>query len=54
LTSQEMMIPWFGVIIDRNADPEKIVSYQSKGVAIPNLTFSPFMSRALSVLLDKK
>jgi hypothetical protein len=28
LTSQEMMIPWFGVVVDRDAQPEAIASYK--------------------------
>src|SRR5262249_33046539 len=31
LTSQEMMIPWFGVVVDRDADPERIISYRAGG-----------------------
>ena len=26
LTSEEMVLPWFGVLVDRNADPEKILA----------------------------
>jgi hypothetical protein len=28
MTSQEMMLPWFGVVVDRDAQPEKIASYR--------------------------
>jgi hypothetical protein len=28
MTSQEMMLPWFGVIVDRDAKPEAIASYR--------------------------
>jgi hypothetical protein len=28
MTSQEMMLPWFGVIVDRAAQPDKIASYR--------------------------
>jgi len=28
MTSQEMMLPWFGVIVDRNAKPELIARYK--------------------------
>jgi hypothetical protein len=31
LTSEEMMLPWFGVIVDRDADPREIASYQPSG-----------------------
>jgi hypothetical protein len=33
LTSEEMVLPWFGVIVDRNADPEKILSIRQDGCA---------------------
>ena len=26
LTSEEMVLPWFGVIVDRNVDPERILA----------------------------
>src|SRR4030095_17018109 len=26
LTSEEMVLPWFGVIVDKNADPERILA----------------------------
>jgi hypothetical protein len=28
MTSQEMMLPWFGVVVERDAQPEKIASYR--------------------------
>jgi hypothetical protein len=31
LTSQEMMVPWFGVIVDGDPRPESIASYKQKG-----------------------
>lgn len=31
LTSQEMMLPWFGVVVDHDADPESIASYKPGG-----------------------
>ena len=31
LTSQEMVLPWFGVIVNRDADPEKILSIRQGG-----------------------
>jgi hypothetical protein len=31
LTSQEMMVPWFGVIVDGDPKPEAIASYKQKG-----------------------
>ena len=27
MTSQEMMLPWFGVVVDRAAQPEEVASY---------------------------
>jgi hypothetical protein len=50
LTSQEMVLPWFGVIVDRNADPEKILSLRQGGctntglrdsATVPGLTSTP-------------
>ena len=31
LTSQEMVLPWFGVIVDKNADPERILAVRQNG-----------------------
>lgn len=31
MTSQEMMVPWFGVIVDGDSSPEAIASYKQKG-----------------------
>jgi hypothetical protein len=28
MTSQEMMLPWFGVVVDRDAQPDRIASYR--------------------------
>jgi hypothetical protein len=28
MTSQEMMLPWFGVVVDRDVQPDKIASYR--------------------------
>jgi hypothetical protein len=28
MTSQEMMLPWFGVVVDRDSQPDKIASYR--------------------------
>jgi hypothetical protein len=28
MTSQEMMLPWFGVVVDRDAQPQSIASYR--------------------------
>jgi len=28
MTAQEMMLPWFGVIVDRDAKPEMIAKYK--------------------------
>jgi hypothetical protein len=44
LTSQEMMLPWFGVVVDNDADPENIASYRPGGFAVPRLGFSRSLS----------
>ena len=31
LTAQEMMVPWFGVIVDGDSNPEAIASYKQRG-----------------------
>jgi hypothetical protein len=31
LTSQEMMVPWFGVIVDGDSKPEAIAGYKQRG-----------------------
>jgi hypothetical protein len=28
MTAQEMMLPWFGVVVDRDAQPEMIATYR--------------------------
>jgi len=35
MTSQEMMLPWFGVIVDRNAQPDAIASYKPGDLELP-------------------
>ena len=39
LTSQEMVLPWFGVVVDRDADPEKILSIRQGGCGSARGTF---------------
>jgi hypothetical protein len=31
MTTQEMMVPWFGVIVDGDGKPDDIASYKQKG-----------------------
>jgi hypothetical protein len=31
LTTDEMVLPWFGVIVDRDADPENILAIRQNG-----------------------
>ena len=37
MISQEMMVPWFGVIVDSDAKPVDIASYKQKGVETNNV-----------------
>jgi hypothetical protein len=37
LTSQEMMVPWFGVIVDGDSKPESIAGYKQKGFEPPTV-----------------
>ena len=44
MTSQEMMLPWFGVVVNRAAQPDKIASYRPgdfDGVIPPPFVGSP-------------
>jgi hypothetical protein len=40
LTSEEMVLPWFGVIVDSGADPEKILSVRRGGCSAINTLLS--------------
>jgi hypothetical protein len=40
LTSEEMMLPWFGVVVDKNADPEKILAIRQGGCSTARKVFS--------------
>jgi hypothetical protein len=40
LTSQEMMVPWFGVIVDGDSKPEAIASYKQKGPDFPGIVIN--------------
>lgn len=54
LTSEEMVLPWFGVIVDREIDPENILSVRQDGcvaatpvspaapISLPNVPTLPF------------
>ena len=49
MTSQEMMLPWFGVVVNRAAQPDKIASYRPgdfDGVIPPPFVGSPRPGRA--------
>jgi len=56
MTSQEMMLPWFGVVVDHgDAQPEKIASYRPadfNGQAA-NLRFKPGMPGPAGPLVEK-
>jgi hypothetical protein len=46
LTSEEMLLPWFGVVVNRDADPKMIASYRPGGSAFPGLpTMAPRLGR---------
>jgi len=34
-TWEEMMVPWFGVVVARNVDPRKVVRYSSEYAPVP-------------------
>jgi hypothetical protein len=42
LTSEEMVLPWFGVIVDKSADPEKILAVRQGGCGFSATALSNF------------
>lgn len=40
LTSEEMVLPWFGVVVDKNADPERILAVRQTGCSTKNSVLS--------------
>jgi hypothetical protein len=34
LTGQEMMLPWFGVVVDHDVEPGKIASYHPRDLIV--------------------
>jgi hypothetical protein len=47
MTSQEMMLPWFGVIVDNDAQPKMIASYRPGDL-------EPFPKPSITVFADKE
>jgi hypothetical protein len=45
LTSEEMVLPWFGVIVDKNADPERILAIRRNGCSPQNRIAFPTVFR---------
>src|SRR5437867_6076791 len=45
LTSDEMVLPWLGVIVDKNADPERILSIRQDGCGINDGVIAPLPAR---------
>jgi hypothetical protein len=41
LTSEEMVLPWFGVIVDKNVDPERILAVRQNGCGSNGPAISP-------------
>jgi hypothetical protein len=41
LTSEEMMLPWFGVLVKRDVEPQAIATYRTAGFDGPNLRALP-------------
>jgi hypothetical protein len=39
LTSQEMVLPWFGVIVEPDTDPERLLAVRQTACSAPNGTF---------------
>ena len=41
LTSEEMVLPWFGVVVDKNTDPERVLSIRQDGCGITDGVITP-------------
>jgi hypothetical protein len=41
-----MVLPWFGVVMDKNADPERILAVKQTGCSTPARALSPIPARA--------
>jgi hypothetical protein len=41
LTSEEMLLPWFGVVVKQDVEPETIASYRPGGLAPSDPAFRP-------------
>jgi hypothetical protein len=50
LTSQEMVLPWFGVVVDRDADPEKILAIRQSGCSSGASAIAPVLGRVPAIL----
>jgi mono/diheme cytochrome c family protein len=48
LTSQEMVLPWFGVVVDKNTDPEKLLIVRQGGCG---QRLAPILSRVPGLVL---
>jgi hypothetical protein len=35
MTTEEMMLPWFGVVVDRDVQPDSIASYEPGSLIVP-------------------
>jgi len=40
LTSEEMVLPWFGVLVDKNVDPERILAIRQSSCSNANSLLS--------------
>jgi len=46
LTSEEMVLPWFGVIVDKTVDPERILAVRQGGCSFAATALSNFPGNA--------
>src|SRR5438093_4775089 len=44
-----MVLPWFGVIVDKNADPERILSIRQDGCWINDGVIAPLSARTAAL-----
>src|SRR5688572_1910103 len=55
MTSQEMMLPWFGVIVDRSAQPDTIAMYRPPDLdSLPQVRFREVVERPAVIVRPER
>jgi hypothetical protein len=52
MTSQEMMLPWFGVVVDRDATPDTIAMYRPADLRLPPVVSKGGEEQFLRLLIE--